>query len=79
MYPFKIIQKLDYTNSIKHKNRGPPPRFSPNLMYPPQKSLKMTFLFKKKNTFLNGSQFLVMENFDQRLNNQCDRFGTKIK
>ncbi len=34
MYPLK--------SAIENKNRGPPPRFSHNPKYPPQKNLKMT-------------------------------------
>jgi hypothetical protein len=33
-YPSKDFEKLDYKNSIKHENRGPPPRFSNNTKYP---------------------------------------------
>jgi hypothetical protein len=28
--PSKDFEKLDHKNAIKHKNRGPPPRFSHN-------------------------------------------------
>jgi hypothetical protein len=30
MYPLKDFEKLEHKNSIKHENRGPPPRFSQN-------------------------------------------------
>jgi hypothetical protein len=40
--PLKDFEKLDHKNAIKHKNRGPPPRFSYNPKYPPQRKLKMT-------------------------------------
>ena len=39
--PQKPKKKLDHQISIKHENRGPPPRFSHNPKYPPQKNLKM--------------------------------------
>jgi hypothetical protein len=41
-YPSKDFEKFDYKNAIKHENRGPPPRFSNNTKYPPQKNLKIT-------------------------------------
>jgi hypothetical protein len=34
IYPSKDFEKLDDKNAIKHKNRGPPPRFSYNTEYP---------------------------------------------
>ena len=36
------FKKVGHKNAIKHENRGPPPRFFHNHMYPPQKNLKMT-------------------------------------
>ncbi len=35
-------KKLDHKNAIKHKNRGPTPRFFHNPKYPPQKNVKIT-------------------------------------
>jgi hypothetical protein len=32
--PSKDFEKFYYKNAIKHENRGPPPRFSHNSMYP---------------------------------------------
>jgi hypothetical protein len=40
--PSKEFENLDHKNAIKQVNRGPPPRFSHNPKYPPQKHLKMT-------------------------------------
>jgi hypothetical protein len=37
--PSKDFEKLDHKIAIKRKNRGPPPRFSHNPKYPPQKNL----------------------------------------
>jgi hypothetical protein len=33
----KDFEKLDHKNAIKHKNRGPSPRFSHITKYPPSK------------------------------------------
>jgi hypothetical protein len=40
--PSKDFKKLDHTNAVQHKNRGPPTRFSHNPKFPPQKNLKKT-------------------------------------
>jgi hypothetical protein len=40
--PSKDFEKLDHKNAIKHKNRGPPHRFSHYPKYPPKRKLKMT-------------------------------------
>jgi hypothetical protein len=40
--PSKDFEKLYHKNAIKHGNSGPPPRFSHNPMYLPQKNLKIT-------------------------------------
>ncbi len=37
--PSKDFEKFDHKITIKQKNRGPPPRFSHNPKYPPQKNL----------------------------------------
>jgi hypothetical protein len=42
LHPSKDFEKLDHKNAIKHKNRGPPPRFSHYPKYPPKRKLKMT-------------------------------------
>jgi hypothetical protein len=34
VYPLKRLEKFEHKNAIKHKNRGPPPRFSHNPMCP---------------------------------------------
>jgi hypothetical protein len=34
MHPLKRLIKILTKNAIKHENRGPPPRFSHNPMYP---------------------------------------------
>jgi hypothetical protein len=40
--PSKDFKKLNHKNAIKHKNRGPPPKYFHNPEYPPQKKLKIT-------------------------------------
>ncbi len=40
--PSKDLEKMDHKNAINYRNKGPPPRFSHNPKYPPQKDLKMT-------------------------------------
>jgi hypothetical protein len=42
MTPLKRLKKLDHKNAIKYENIEPPPRFSHNPNYPPQKNFEMT-------------------------------------
>ena len=54
------FKKLDNKNTIKHKNRRHPARFSHNPKYPSQKNLKMTVhpcIRFKANYRLNRSTF----------------------
>ena len=49
--PSTDFEKFWYTNAIKHKNRGPPPRFSHNPLIPPSKGYEndCASVNKKKN------------------------------